>query len=414
MSTHLILNRRVAAAVVALAVGQLGCHVHGRAYVRETVYVEPPPPPRAVVVAHPAVVVDEGYSGDVVVNDYYEPLGNYGVWIDDPVYGRVWQPAPDMAGPGFRPYASDGQWVVNDDGDYVFVSRYDAQWGWATYHYGRWAFNDNYGWVWIPGRAWAPSWVEWRYGGGYVGWAPMGPPGVVLVESHYVFVEHAHIGSPTVYAHALPVERIHTAYVAANPIVEVHGSAHWKAGPPAHQLKSAGVVLASAHVSAPAAGYVKTQARATIDGAAERRATGRVTTTPQPRSATVGAGVGAYSNTQAQAGQAPPQPAPPPGPGARAATVPASAPAQGRVDPPGQTRADTVPTPPPGQARADAVRSPVADQNAANRAANPAPAPVVAPKPPARPAPAAPPPAAAKPARPAPAAPPPASGKKRK
>ena len=47
--------------------------------------------------------------------------------------------------------------------------------GWATYHYGRWALTADYGWVWVPGAEWGPAWVDWRYGGGYAGWAPMPP-----------------------------------------------------------------------------------------------------------------------------------------------------------------------------------------------------------------------------------------------
>ena len=55
--------------------------------------------------------------------------------------------------------------------------------GWATYHYGRWANLADYGWVWFPGEDldWAPAWVSWRTGGDYIGWAPLPPrgPGVV-------------------------------------------------------------------------------------------------------------------------------------------------------------------------------------------------------------------------------------------
>jgi hypothetical protein len=50
-------------------------------------------------------------------------------------------------------------------------------WGQAPYHYGRWAEDDYYGWVWVPDddEVWAPAWVAWRYGGGYIGWAPLPP-----------------------------------------------------------------------------------------------------------------------------------------------------------------------------------------------------------------------------------------------
>ncbi|MFZ1290413.1 MAG: DUF6600 domain-containing protein, partial [Melioribacteraceae bacterium] len=45
----------------------------------------------------------------------------------------------------------------------------------ATYHYGRWFFDDYYGWVWMPDSEWGPSWVEWRYDDYYIGWAPLPP-----------------------------------------------------------------------------------------------------------------------------------------------------------------------------------------------------------------------------------------------
>jgi hypothetical protein len=51
----------------------------------------------------------------------------------------------------------------------------DYEWGWAPFHYGRWFYDDYEGWVWLPDTVWGPSWVSWRSGGGYYGWAPLGP-----------------------------------------------------------------------------------------------------------------------------------------------------------------------------------------------------------------------------------------------
>src|SRR5690606_30832615 len=47
--------------------------------------------------------------------------------------------------------------------------------GWAPFHYGRWVHTPHRGWGWVPGYEWGPAWVDWRSGGGYYGWAPMGP-----------------------------------------------------------------------------------------------------------------------------------------------------------------------------------------------------------------------------------------------
>ena len=99
-----------------------------------------------------------------------EPLSPYGYWVDDPVYGRVWRPRETSA--DWRPYTY-GRWVYTSDYGWVWVS--DEPWGWVVYHYGHWVWSSRYGWVWVAGDEWGPAWVEWCYGGGYVGWAPMPP-----------------------------------------------------------------------------------------------------------------------------------------------------------------------------------------------------------------------------------------------
>ncbi len=100
---------------------------------------------------------------------FYDNLAPYGQWIYDPQYGNVWVPNEDG---NFRPYGSRGHWLMTEYGN-TWVS--NDPWGWAVYHYGRWTYNSYYGWIWIPGYDWAPAWVSWRYGGGYSGWAPLGP-----------------------------------------------------------------------------------------------------------------------------------------------------------------------------------------------------------------------------------------------
>ncbi len=101
--------------------------------------------------------------------EFYDDLSPYGQWMNDPQYGYVWTP---NVGNDFRPYYSNGYWVMTDYGN-MWMS--DYAWGWAPFHYGRWAQSSMYGWIWIPGRQWGPAWVNWRQGGGYYGWAPMGP-----------------------------------------------------------------------------------------------------------------------------------------------------------------------------------------------------------------------------------------------
>lgn len=107
---------------------------------------------------------------DVSLQTFYDELSPYGTWINDPEYGYVWR--PDVDQDEFRPYYSNGRWAMTEYGN-TWVSNYD--WGWAPFHYGRWIYNRYNRWVWIPDTIWGPAWVDWRSGGGYYGWAPMGP-----------------------------------------------------------------------------------------------------------------------------------------------------------------------------------------------------------------------------------------------
>ena len=107
---------------------------------------------------------------DVSLETFYEELSPYGVWINDPQYGYVWR--PDVDQDEFRPYYTNGHWEMTKYGN-TWVS--DYEWGWAPFHYGRWHHSSRRGWIWVPDTRWGPAWVSWRSGGGYYGWAPLGP-----------------------------------------------------------------------------------------------------------------------------------------------------------------------------------------------------------------------------------------------
>ena len=167
---------------IALWSAALGCTAWGQ-------------PSVGVSVALPAVEIR-------AESDFYEPLTPLGEWVVIGSYGRCWRPA--RVETGWRPYCH-GNWERTDAGWY-WVS--DEPWAWATYHYGRWDFTDQYGWYWVPQTQWAPAWVSWHSGGGYVGWAPLLP--AVRVSSGgyvglnvtrispraYVFVEQRHFLEP--------------------------------------------------------------------------------------------------------------------------------------------------------------------------------------------------------------------------
>ncbi len=110
-------------------------------------------------------------AADVSVDFFYNNLNTGGSWVDAGDYGYAWQPEIAVSNRNWRPY-TDGNWAYTDVG-WTWVSNEDF--GWATYHYGRWARVRGRGWVWVPGREWGPAWVSWRTGGDHVGWAPLPP-----------------------------------------------------------------------------------------------------------------------------------------------------------------------------------------------------------------------------------------------
>jgi hypothetical protein len=122
-------------------------------------------------------VIDES-SADYDV--FYERLSSDGNWFYDDDYGYVWQPNVAVSTSSWQPY-TDGHWVWTDRG-WCWVSNEDF--GWATYHYGRWIRVAGVGWVWVPGDEWAPGWVSWRHtdDDDYVGWAPLPPEASATVD----------------------------------------------------------------------------------------------------------------------------------------------------------------------------------------------------------------------------------------
>jgi hypothetical protein len=112
------------------------------------------------------------WNAEARVQYFYDSLAPYGNWIWHAHYGWCWYPY-NMA-VDWRPY-SQGHWEYTDYG-WTWVS--DYPWGWACFHYGRWFYDDSNGWLWWPDTVWAPSWVVWRTGGDWIGWAPCPPEAV--------------------------------------------------------------------------------------------------------------------------------------------------------------------------------------------------------------------------------------------
>jgi hypothetical protein len=93
-------------------------------------------------------------------------MADYGSWV---TYSnrRYWRP---RVGSDWSPYRH-GRWGYTPSG-LTWIS-YEP-WGWVPYHYGSWDYAPGFGWIWYPGRTYAPAWVYWYWGPSQVGWCPIG------------------------------------------------------------------------------------------------------------------------------------------------------------------------------------------------------------------------------------------------
>lgn len=160
-------------------------------------------------------------GAEIGIDFFYDNLSG-GSWLEVDDYGYCWQPDAAVNDPDWRPY-SDGYWGYTDVG-WTWVSYEDF--GWATYHYGRWAKLAGYGWVWVPGEdlEWGPAWVSWRTGGDYIGWAPLPPrgPGIAYQDQaidsqvdvefdigpeYYNFCDVRYMGEPVLRHRIIPIQQ---------------------------------------------------------------------------------------------------------------------------------------------------------------------------------------------------------------
>lgn len=109
---------------------------------------------------------------DQVDSDEITDSEDQGYVDPDVNYEYVWRPHYTVLYSDWNPY-ENGRWVWTYEYGWTWVSYYS--WGWLNYHYGRWWYSSVWGWVWSPGRVWAPCWVSWYWDRGYVGWHPISP-----------------------------------------------------------------------------------------------------------------------------------------------------------------------------------------------------------------------------------------------
>lgn len=147
----------------------------------------------------------------------YQQLDSNGTWSQDTEYGPVWYPRVTVA--DWAPYRY-GHWDFIAPWGWTWVD--DAPWGFAPFHYGRWAMIGSR-WAWVPGRigprpVYAPALVAFIGSGGSasfsfgsgVGWFPLGPgevwrpayrtsPRYISGVNRYIVIDHRHRGDHYLY-----------------------------------------------------------------------------------------------------------------------------------------------------------------------------------------------------------------------
>ncbi len=188
--------------------------------------------------------------GDVNDQEIDQTLDGQGSWSEVDGYGRVWRPDATVVGSDFTPYETGGSWIDTDAG-WAFNCD-DYGWGWLPFHYGRWGWFDGY-WGWQPGHRYASAWVDWRHGGGYVGWRPQGPIGhgghqLPGHDSHWRFTSEGDFAKPRARAHLYGnlAEGLRVTGTSATPGIrnrgQVHASALMRNRASARQSLRGGVV----------------------------------------------------------------------------------------------------------------------------------------------------------------------------
>ena len=129
---------------------------------------------------------DQSQSARYVSRDTigYQQLDSYGDWRTDTQYGPVW--IPRVSSGQWAPYRN-GQWRWVPPWGWTWVD--DAPWGFAPFHYGRWA-QIGLQWAWVPGPirprpVYAPALVGFPHDRDYAwqdhrrppssGWFPLAP-----------------------------------------------------------------------------------------------------------------------------------------------------------------------------------------------------------------------------------------------
>ncbi len=272
-------------------------------------------------------------------------LHHYGRWANTPDYGFVWFPPPGI--PGWAPYRM-GHWVWVEPWGWVWVD--SAPWGFAPYHYGRWATVGG-AWAWVPGPimrpVYSPALVVFVGGGGMgVGvqaWFPLGPRDPYIPWYHYGPTYLRRVNAANVrgvnnidgfvqvtdvsrirYAHrddgltAVSAQTFRTGHRVDGAVVRVRPGEAGQIQPHPPVMPSGWAAAGGPPAARPPAGARPPMVRTTPPRTAQPRRAGEAPPTPPAAKPRSGAGAPEIRPVQPRAGEARPiitkRPPPPPTP----------------------------------------------------------------------------------------------------
>lgn len=125
-----------------------------------------------------------------------DDLAQYGQWQNDADNGPVWYPTGVAV--DWEPYRN-GHWIWVAPWGYTWVEA--ERWGFAPFHYGRWARFGNR-WGWVPGPPvvrpiWSPALVVFVGAPGVTAWFPLGPrePFVPWYHASTLYVNRVNVSN---------------------------------------------------------------------------------------------------------------------------------------------------------------------------------------------------------------------------
>lgn len=164
----------------------------------------------------------------------YQQLDPYGQWRRNEQYGAIWFPQGLPA--KWAPYRQ-GRWDWVSPWGWTWID--DAPWGFAPFHYGRWAFVDDQ-WAWVPGRlterpVYAPALVAFVGGStSEAAWFPLAPgeawrPPYAASALYISNVNHGlPVTAPASYAYQRRTEALTSIALADFQRGRPNGSGWWR------------------------------------------------------------------------------------------------------------------------------------------------------------------------------------------